>query len=143
MLAQPHGSFTPAWFSCSPTHCLRRFERSDCGCKGVSLCILRVVARKLPARFAASVFVARSPMGGGSHGAPAVWLGAKGTYPICPILRRRYLASLSLSRSREKLRLYDSGGKGGAPLWFCYILNSKIALISRECRRSRISSSIP
>ena len=52
---------------------------------------LRVVARKLPARFAASVLVARSPIGG-SHGAPAVWLGAKGTYPICPILRRRYLA---------------------------------------------------
>ena len=21
---QPHGNFTPAWFSCSPTHCLRR-----------------------------------------------------------------------------------------------------------------------
>lgn len=44
LLAQPHGSFTPAWFSCSPTHCLRRFERSDYGCKGVSLCILHVVA---------------------------------------------------------------------------------------------------
>jgi len=26
------------------------------------------------------------------HGAPAVRLGAKGTYPICPMLRRRYLA---------------------------------------------------
>jgi len=25
-------------------------------------------------------------------GAPTVWLGAKGTYPICPMLRRRYLA---------------------------------------------------
>ena len=27
--------------SCSPTHCLRRSERSDYGDKGVSLCILR------------------------------------------------------------------------------------------------------
>ncbi|EMB70605.1 hypothetical protein SMU33_04603 [Streptococcus mutans 11SSST2] len=26
------------------------------------------------------------------HSAPAVRLGAKGTYPICPILRCRYLA---------------------------------------------------
>ena len=34
---QHHGTFTPAWFSRGPTHCLRRFERSDCGCKGVSL----------------------------------------------------------------------------------------------------------
>ena len=33
---QHHGTFTPAWFSRGPTHCLRRFERSDCGCKGVS-----------------------------------------------------------------------------------------------------------
>ena len=34
---QLHGPLTPAWFSRGPTHCLRRFERSDCGCKGVSL----------------------------------------------------------------------------------------------------------
>ena len=59
--------------------------------------------------------------GGGSHGAPAVWLGAKGTYPICPILRRRYLAPLSLSRSREKLRLYNSGGKGCATVVLLYL----------------------
>ena len=47
---------------------------------------------------------------GGSHGAPAVWLGAKGTYPICPILRRRYLASLSLSRFIRHFR--ENAGKG-------------------------------
>ena len=71
-------------------------------------------ARRCPqaASSLCGVGVRRSFSDGGSHGAPAVWLGAKGTYPICPILRRRYLASLSLSRSREKLRLYDSGGKG-------------------------------
>ena len=50
----------------------------------------------------------------GSHGAPAVWLGAKGTYPIYPILRRRYLASLSLSRSRVEVRLNAQSGKGDA-----------------------------
>ena len=37
----------------------------------------------------------------GSHGALAVWLGARGTYLICPMLRRRYLASLSLSRNKK------------------------------------------
>ena len=47
------------------------------------------------------------------HGAPAVWLGAKGTYPICPMLRRRYLASLSLSRSRKGMITIGSG-KGDA-----------------------------
>lgn len=36
LLAKLHGNFTPAWFSCGPTHCLRRFERSDYGYKGVS-----------------------------------------------------------------------------------------------------------
>ena len=44
------------------------------------------------------------------HGAPAVRLGAKGTYPICPILRRRYLASLSLSRFIRHFR--ENAGKG-------------------------------
>jgi len=34
------------------------------------------------------------------HGAPAAWLDAKGTYLICPMLRRRFIASLSLSRCK-------------------------------------------
>ena len=93
------GSFTPARFSRSPTHCLRRFERSDYGYKGVSLCILRVVAHKLLHLFHGAVLVAHSLWE--SHGAPAVWLGARGTYLICPMLRRRYLASLSLSRNKK------------------------------------------
>ena len=148
MAYQLHGNPTPAWFSCSPTHCLRRFERSDCGCKGVSLCILRVVARKLPARFAASVFVARSPMGG-SHGAPAVWLGAKGTYPICPMLRRRYLAPLSLSRFRMALLpRQQRNGKGGerkrpAAAVYSSALKVRTAIISFACSRSRMSWSTP
>mgnify|MGYP006920189758 CR=1 FL=1 len=32
------------------------------------------------------------------HGVPAAWLGTKGTYPICLMLRRRSIAPLSLSR---------------------------------------------
>ena len=36
-LCQSHGNCTPAWFSCSRTHCVRRCERSGCGCTGVSL----------------------------------------------------------------------------------------------------------
>ena len=55
----------------------------------------------------------------GSHGAPAVWLGAKGMYPICPMLRRRYLASLSLSRyiaSQNAPRLRKGGRKRGLTL---------------------------
>ena len=34
----------------------------------------------------------------------------KGTYPICPILRRRYLAPLSLSRFIRHFR--ENAGKG-------------------------------
>ncbi|WP_294664620.1 hypothetical protein [uncultured Ruminococcus sp.] len=48
------------------------------------------------------------------HGAPAVWLGAKGTYLICPMLRRRYLASLSLSRSRKGMITIGSGKEDAA-----------------------------
>jgi len=60
---------------------------------GVSLCLLR--CRRPQSRYAC--FAARCRSLGFSkekkrHGAPAVWLGAKGTYPICPILHRRYLA---------------------------------------------------
>ena len=50
-------------FSRSPTHCLRRFERSDYGYKGVSLCILRVVAHKLLHLFHGAVLVAHSLWG--------------------------------------------------------------------------------
>ena len=45
-------------------------------------------------------------------------------------------------KEQREVKALRQRRKGGAPLWFCYILNSKMALISRECRRSRISSSI-
>ena len=104
------GVSPPARFSCSPTHRLRRFERSDCGCKVVSLCVLRVVACKLPHLLYGAVFVARHILSDIRHGVPAAQLGAKGTYPICPILRRRYLAPLSLSRCCDSLNMWN--GKG-------------------------------
>ena len=114
MLAQPHGSFTPAWFSCSPTHCLRRFERSDCGCKGVSLCILRVVARKLPARFPARCWSLGCP--GGDN---LTWIASWRTRRMARRKRNvsdlPYTASplscgLSLSRFIRHFRL--AAGKG-------------------------------
>ena len=63
LIAQPHGNLTPAWFSCSPTHCLRHFERSNCGCKGVSLSFLLVVAHEA-AKFISRRSVSRSSLCG-------------------------------------------------------------------------------
>lgn len=40
LVAKLHGNFTPPAICRSPTHCLRRFERSDYGDKGVSLSFL-------------------------------------------------------------------------------------------------------
>ena len=139
LLNQSHGNFTPARFSRSPTHCLRRFERSDCGYKGVSLCILRVVAHKLLHLFSGAVLVAHSQQG--SHGAPAAWLGAKGTYLICPILRRRYLTSLSLSMSETRLK--SRAAERGTLPGLSYSLNERTARIRRDLKRSRMSSSMP
>ena len=58
LLAQLHGTFTPAWFSHGHARCLRRFERSDYDGKGVSLSCLHVVARKLPHLLYGPVFFA-------------------------------------------------------------------------------------
>ena len=58
LLAQLHGTFTPAWFSHGHARCLRRFERSDYDGKGVSLSCLYVVARKLPHLLYGPVFSA-------------------------------------------------------------------------------------
>ena len=66
-----------------------------------------VVAHKLLNSFYDAVFLARSRVG--SRGAPVARLGAKRTYPICPILRRRYLASLSVSRNVRGRILYACG----------------------------------
>ena len=46
---QLHGNLTPS-IPLGPTHCLRRSERSDCGCKGVPD-LLCVVAHALPGAF--------------------------------------------------------------------------------------------
>lgn len=105
---------------------------------------MRVVARKLltcfPSRCCSLV-----PQWG-SHGAPSVWLGAKRTYPICPILRRRYLASLSLSRNIRTTAVWNETEKGvRRSVTGCSYsaLNVRIALISFACSLWRISSSTP
>ena len=82
--------------------------------------------------------------------APTVWLGAKGTYPICPMLRRRYLAPLSLSRFRMALLpRQQRNGKGGerkrpaAAAVYSSALKVRTAIISFACSRSRMSWSTP
>ena len=104
--------------------------------------LVRVVAHKPLHLFPGVVVVARlSPIEEKRHGAPAVWLNAKRTYPICPILRRRYLASLSLSKSKQGQ--VNKRRKGGRCLWLSQTLNERTARIRRERKRSRISSSMP
>lgn len=61
----------------------------------IKVCLLsmRVIARKPLHLLPGAVLAARLfPIGEKCHGAPAVWLGTKRTYPMCPILLRRYLA---------------------------------------------------
>ena len=85
-----------------PTHCLRRFERSDCGCKGVPI-LLRVVAHALPNAFYSGVVIARSIIG--SPGAPAVRLGTEGMYLsalYCAGIIRRAFFVKSLVPGRGK-----------------------------------------
>ena len=68
--------------------------------------LVRVVAHKPLHLFPGVVVVARlSPIEEKRHGAPAVWLNAKRTYPICPILRRRSLAPLSFSKNKMAVLL--------------------------------------
>ena len=37
-------------------------------------------------------------------------------YPVCPILRRRYLAPLSLSRNQKRVKHYVAAERGNAAL---------------------------
>ena len=84
--AAPRESHPPASLP-GPTHCLRRFERSDCGCKGVPI-LLRVVAHALPRAYYSGVVIARFVEG---HRAPAVRLGTEGMYLSAFMLRRSCL----------------------------------------------------
>lgn len=47
---------------------------------------------------------------GSRHGAPAAWLGAKGTYLICPMTLRRYLACVFVKVRKTELRKAERGG---------------------------------
>ena len=81
---------------------------------GVSLCVLR--CRRPQSRYACFAAWYRSLALNRGHGAPAAWLGAKGTYLICPILRRHYLAPLSLSRCSRFTHRQGKAWKGEAAL---------------------------
>ena len=78
---------------------------------------MRVVARKPLHLLSYAVLLARLfPVGEKCHGAPAVWLGAKKTYPICPMLRRRYLAGFLCQGAGRRFRVSRArkgGGRGG------------------------------
>lgn len=82
-LARLHGNFTPAWFSCGPTHCLRRLtvqNRCTLGLMAVReyhYLSLHVVAHRPPHLFHGMVLVALPERG---HGAPAAWLGTERMY---------------------------------------------------------------
>ena len=82
-------------------------ERSDYGDKEYHYVFCASSPTSCCACFPESVLIARQSGAGKSrrewrHGAPAAWLDAKGTYLICPMLRRRYLASLSFSRYKRQ-----------------------------------------
>ena len=134
---QLHGSFTPPTVCRSPAHCLRRFERSDCGCKGVSLSCLYVSARK-PPRLLCSLGADRSLIRG--HGAPAVWLDTDRMYPYALYCTAVILRAFFV-KEQNKAR-FAICGKGDADR-LTQTLNERTARMSFDRKRSRMSSSMP
>ena len=88
----------------SPTHCLRRSERSDFDGKGVSAC-LYVMARMQPRLHCGMVEIA--PLFREKHhGAPAVRLDTDSNVSVCPIMHRHCPAGIFfkvLSRNVERV----------------------------------------
>ena len=74
------------------------------------------------------------------HGALNLWLGAKGTYLICPILRRRYLAGFLCQRAKGWNE--QSAKRGVRFLFLTQTLNERTAFIRRDRKLSHISSSM-
>lgn len=101
---QPTG-ISPLHSSCSPTHCLRRSERSDFDGKGVSAC-LYVMARKQPRLHCGVVEIA--PLFREKHrGAPAVRLDTDSNVSVCPMMHHHCPAGIFfkvLSRNVERVR---------------------------------------
>ena len=115
LLAQLHGTFTPAWFSHGHARCLRRFERGLSPPRGSHTAML-VACDALNARttttreyhcpactsspaschtcFMALCFSLRFSHREKPHGAPAARLGTDRMCPFCPMMRRRYLAGI-------------------------------------------------
>jgi hypothetical protein len=80
---------------------------------------LCVFARKPPHSHYGVVLVARSENRG--RGAPAARLGINRTYPICPILRRRYLPRFLYQGAKAERRLRHRKGAScfGSPELLC------------------------
>ena len=88
---QPTG-ISPLHSSCSPTHCLRRSERSDFDGKGVSAC-LYVMAHKQPRLHCGMVMIA--PLFREKHrGAPTARLDTDSNVSVCPMMHRHYPAGI-------------------------------------------------
>lgn len=144
-MAQLHGNITLSTFCRNPTHCLRRFQRSDCGYKGVSLCILRVVADRLLYLFS-GVGVGRSSI---KRENPAII----GSWRTRRMARRKrnvsdlpYAASpLSCAAFFFKVQKTEicKEERGGTLCVYFSVLKDRTARMSFACSRSRKSSSMP
>ena len=66
-MAWLHGTSTPPTVCRSPTHGLRRFERSDCGCEGVSLSCVLLLSCPAPADLDRSLKRGRGASTGTAH----------------------------------------------------------------------------
>jgi hypothetical protein len=113
-MAQLHENFTPALseqlYPLPATLCgFMTAARSDCGCKGVSLYRLYVIAHSLPQLCCGQIFFALSETEVMAY--LTAWLTTNGMYPICRILQSRYLAcflfqgTIALSAKKSSLHI--------------------------------------
>ena len=133
---QPTG-ISPLHFSCSPTHCLRRSERSDFDSKGVSACRY-VMARKQLRLHYGVVMIA--PLFREKHrGAPTVRLDTDSNVSVCPMMHRHCPAGFLCQRTRKGT--VWKGEQHTMPTLNQVKSKSRIAIISFASRRLRSSSS--
>ena len=133
---QPTG-ISPLHSSCSPTHCLRRSERSDFDGKGVSACRY-VMARKQLRLHYGVVMIA--PLFREKHcGAPTARLDTDSNVSVCPIMHRHCPAGFLCQRTRKGI--VWKGEQHTMPTLNQVKSKSRIAIISFASRRLRSSSS--
>ncbi len=138
LLAQLHGSFTPAHACGCGAQCFESVQRA-------SIFNLPVCRRPQAATLALQPGVDRSLMGG--HGAPAVWLDTEQNVSVCLILRRRPPAGLSFSKcslqhreneNRERVSCFRYQGRIGQFMltieWMSLISNRRFMYSSTRTR---------